>query len=247
MPPALIVSLLAALLGLALLAGGLVTLRGSGARMRMARRLGGAREMKVGTLLDATQPPARPVRVAGRVRCADPLVSDEDERLVAWHRDVEVRTRDGWRSIEHRRETRSFELWDHDGALTVDPAQAAEPLVAIPHTWHGAPADLDETYQPAIARLEAQAGPITAARAETRMISVIDRLLVLARVERDGAGMRLRPPPGGYVISTMELEEAMRLLGGPRRRWLPVAVLATLGGALLMVIGLAAALVVGLS
>lgn len=247
MPPALIVSLLAALVGLALLVGGLLTLRGSGARIRMARRLGGAREMKVGTLLDATQPPARPVRVAGRVRCADPLVSDEDERLVAWHRDVEVRTRNGWRSIEHRRETRSFELWDHDGALTVDPAQAAEPLVAIPHAWHGAPADLDETYQPAIARLEAQAGPITAARAETRMISVIDRLLVLARVERDGAGMRLRPPPGGYVISTMELEEAMRLLGGPRRRWLPVAVLATLGGALLMVIGLAAALVVGLS
>lgn len=247
MPPALIVSLLAALLGLALLAGGLLTLRGSGARIRMARRLGGAREVKVGTLLDAAQPPARPVRVAGRVRCADPLVSDEDERLVAWHRDVEVRTRDGWRSIEHRRETRSFELWDHDGALTVDPAQAAEPLVAIPHTWHGMPADLDETYQPAIARLETQAGPLTAARAETRMISVIDRLLVLSAVERDASGVRLRPPPGGYLISAMELDEAMRLLGGPRRRWLPIAVLATLSGALLTVIGLAAALVLSLA
>lgn len=247
MPPALVVSLLAALLGLALVVGGLLAVRGSGARIRMARRLGGAREMKVGTLLDATQPPARPVRVAGRVRCADPLVSDEDERLVAWHRDVEVRTRDGWRSIEHRRETRSFELWDHDGALTVEPAQAAEPLIAIPHAWHGMPGDLDETYQPAIARLETQAGPITAARAETRMISVIDRLLVLSRVERDAAGVHLRPPPGGYVISAMELDEAMRLLGGPQRRWLPVAVLATLCGALLTIIGLAAALVIGLS
>lgn len=245
MPPALVLSILAALLGLALLTAGLLALKGSGARMRMARRLGGAREMKVGTLLDATELPARPVRLAGRVRCADPLVSDDDERLVAWHRDVEVRTRDGWRSIEHRRETRSFELWDHDGALTVEPAQAAEPLIAIPHTWHGMPADLDETYQPAIARLETQAGPITAARAETRMIGVIDRLLVLARVERDGAGVRMRPPPGGYVISAMELDEAMRLLGGPRRRWLPVAVLTTLCGALLTVIGLAAALVIG--
>jgi hypothetical protein len=246
MPPAFIVSLLAALLGLALLVGGLVTVRGSGARIRMARRLGGAHEMKVGTLLDAGEHPARPVRVTGRVRCADPLVTDNDERLVAWHRDVEVRTRDGWRSIEHRREARSFELWDHDGALAVDPADAAEPLIAIPHTWHGMPADLDDTYQPAIARLAAQAGPVTAARAETRMIGVIDRLLVLATVERDGRGVRLRPPPGGYVISAMELDDAMRLLGGPRRRWLPVAVLATLCGALLTVIGLSAALVIAL-
>lgn len=244
MPPALVLSLLAALLGPVLLIGGLLTLKGSGARISMARRLGGAREMKVGTLLDATELPARPVRLAGRVRCADPLVSDNDERLVAWHRDVEVRTRKGWRSIEHRRETRSFQLWDHDGALTVEPAQAAEPLIAIPHTWNGSPADLDETYQPAIARLETQAGPITAARAETRMIGVIDRLLVLARVERDGAGVRMQPPPGGYVISTMELDEAMRLLGGPRRRWVPIAVLAMLCGALLTVIGLAAALIV---
>ncbi len=246
MPPALVLALPAALLGLALLVGGVLALRGSGARIRMARRLGGAREMKVGTLFDATGLPPRPVRLTGRVRCADPLVSDNDERLVAWHRDVEVRTRDGWRSIEHRRETRSFELWDHDGALTVDPAQAAEPLIAIPHTWNGSPADLDATYQPAIARLETEAGPITAARAETRMIGIIDRLLVLARVERDGAGVRIQPPPGGYLISTMELDEAMRLLGGPHRRWVPVAVLATLCGGLLTAIGLAATVVIGL-
>jgi hypothetical protein len=242
MPPALIVSLLAALLGILLLATGLLTLHVSGARMRMARRLAGARELKVGSLLDGTEPPQRPVRLVGRIRCADPMITERDERLVAWHRDVEVRTRKGWRSIEHRRETRSFELWDHDGALTLDPAEAAEPLVAIPHRWSGAPADLDQTYQPAIARLEAQAGPITAARAETRMISVVDRLLVLASVERDGANLRLRPPSGGYVVSAMELDEAMRLLGGPRRRWLPAAVAAVVAGALLVLIGLAGAL-----
>jgi hypothetical protein len=79
------------------------------------------------------------------------------------------------------------------------------------------------------------------------MISVIDRLLVLAGVERHAGAVRLRPPPGGYVISALELDEAMRLLGGPRRRWLPVAVLATLTGALLTVIGLAAALVLSLA
>lgn len=247
MPPAVTFSLLAALLGVVLLAAGLLTLKGSGARMRMARRLAGAREVRVGALHDAGEPPERAVRVVGRVRCADPLVSERDERLVAVHRSVEVQTRSGWRSIERLHETRSFELWDHDGALTVDPAEAAEPLVAIPHVWIGSPDELDESYQPAVARLSAQLGPLSRARAETRMISVVDRLLVLARVERDANGIHLAPPPGGYVLSALELDDAMRLLGGPRRRWLPVAVLATLTGALLVIIGLAGALLLRLA
>jgi hypothetical protein len=52
------------------------------------------------------------------------------------------------------------------------------------------------------------------------MVSVVERLLVLARVTRGGEGVRLEPPPGGFLISTVELEDAMRLLGGPRRNLL---------------------------
>ncbi len=246
MPPEALPWLVVALFGVALLVAALVLLDRSGARIRAARRLAGAREVKVGSLLDEAEPPHRSVRVVGRVRCADPLVTERDERLVAWHRDVEVRTRDGWRSIEHRRETRSFELWDHDGSLAVDPAHAAEPLIAIPHVWNGSPDELDETYQPAIARLAAQAGPVTAARAETRMLSVVDRLLVLARVEREGGRTRLLPPPGGYVISGMELDDAMRLLGGPRRRWIPAALVGAVAGTVLAGIGLAGTLIAAL-
>ncbi len=57
------------------------------------------------------------------------------------------------------------------------------------------------------------------ARSITRTVSVVERLLLLASVVRDEAGaIWLRPPPGGYVISTLELDDAMRLLGGPHRR-----------------------------
>ncbi len=57
------------------------------------------------------------------------------------------------------------------------------------------------------------------ARSITRSINVTDRLLVIARVERgpDGA-VALRPPDGGYLISALALEDAMRLLGGRNRR-----------------------------
>jgi hypothetical protein len=51
------------------------------------------------------------------------------------------------------------------------------------------------------------------------MVSVVDRLLLLAMVARDANGdVALAPPPGGYVVSALELDDAMRLLGGPHPR-----------------------------
>ena len=242
--PALLVGLGVAALGTVLLVAGVVALRGTGASFAMGRRLAGAREVKVGELLDAIELPARPVRVKGRVRCADPIVTAEDDRLVAFHRDVEVELPGGaWQTIERLRETRAFDLWDHDGSLHVDPARAAEPLVGIPHVWRGNPDELDEAFAPAVERLTAEHGTPTAARATTRMVSVVDHLLVLAAATRDPAGnVRLVAPPGGYVISALELDAALRILGGRRHRLLAGAALVTAAGALLVAIGAVIAL-----
>lgn len=209
--------------GVALVVGGLLAIRLSGARPGIARRLAGARQVRVGDLVGAGQLPTRPVRVSGRIRCPDPIVTGRDERLVALHRDVRVKVANGgWRSIERIRETRGFELWDHDGSLALDPAAAAEPLVVIPHVWRGTTAAFeDPSLQAAAARLGAREGAALPADSVTRMVSVVERLLVLAHVERDADGtVALRPPRGGYVISALELADAMRLLGGPRRRLL---------------------------
>ncbi|MEO8245822.1 MAG: hypothetical protein ABI622_01760 [Chloroflexota bacterium] len=229
----------AVLLGLAIAAGGMAWLRRSGASFGLGRRLAGAQELKVGDLLSGGPVPPRPVRVNGRVRCPDPIVTERDERLVAFHRDVEVRLpRGGWRTIERLRETRTFELWDHDGSLSMDPAAAAEPLISIPHVWRGEPAELDATFQPAIARLTAEHGAPTAARATTRMLSMVDRMLVLARVEHGkNGGVSLVPPPGGYVISSLELDAGLRLLGGRRGRLLG-GVATVVAGVLVAAIGL---------
>ena len=224
MPTAAVAVLIAAI---ALAAGGVLAIRRSGAHPGIARRLAGAREWRVGDLVDAHEPPARAVRVTGRIRCPEPIVTDRDERLVALHRDVQVRPPGGsWRSIERIRETRGFELWDHDGSLPLDPADAAEPLVAIPHVWRGTTHALaDPSHLAAVARLGGGPGSEWPAQSIARMVSAVDRLLVLAEVERgpDGA-TRLRPPGGGYVISTLELDDAMRLLGGRRRDLLLIGV-----------------------
>jgi len=240
MPVGLPAALLLALAGALLMAIGLWLIRASGAEMGIGRRLGAAREMGVGELLDAEELPLRPVRVVGRVRCSEPLHTADDERLVAFHRDVEVRLPGGgWRSIERLRETRSFELWDHGGSLPVDPARAREPLVVIPHVWRGSPDDLEEPHRSAVERLGAQLGRPREARSISRQISVTDRLLVLARADRGEDGrVILREPAGGYLISALALDEAMRLLGGPHRRLLGLGVLCISLGTLLLAAGL---------
>lgn len=216
MPQFAAIALLAAA---ALVAAGLAAIRISGAQPGIARRLAGAREVRLGDLLGGGEPPRRPVRVAGRIRCPDPILTGRDERLVALHRDVQVKPPGGgWRSIERIRESRGFELWDHDGSLALDPGQAAEPLIVIPHVWHGTTAELeDSSHLAAVARLGA-GEEAWQARSVTRMVSVVERLLVLASVKHAADGqVQLSPPSGGYLISGLELDDAMRLLGGQRR------------------------------
>jgi hypothetical protein len=211
------------LVALALVGGGILLARASGSQVGIGRRLAAAGQLRVGDLPDVDPLPDRPVRVVGRIRCPDPIISAEDERLVALHRDVDVQLGDGrWRTIERLRLTRGFELYDHDGSLPLDPSLAAEPLVAIPHVWRGSASELtDEAHRAAVERLEQEGRRPAAARSVMRTVSVVDRLLVLARAERDALGnLALSPPPGGYVISALELPDAMRLLGGARRAWL---------------------------
>ena len=243
--PSLSAAVVLLLVGAVLVGGGLLLVRSSGSRIGMARRLAGAAQFRVGDLLDLELLPARPVRVVGRIRCPDPLVTRDDERLVALHRDVEVRLGDGrWRTVERLRETRGFELYDHDGSLPLDIAAAAEPLIAIPHVWRGDAGELvDESHRASVERLQREGLRPGAARSVTRGVSVVDRLLVLAHPERDASGsIALRPPKGGFVISTLDVPDAMRLLGGPRRAWMLAGAAAIGLGVVLALVGVALAL-----
>jgi hypothetical protein len=216
--PLLLLALLA-VVGTLVIAASLAALRWAGADPALARRLAGPREVRVGTLLDSDELPLRPVRVTGRVRCRDPLQTADGERLVAFHRDVEVLAGGRWRSVERIRETRSFELWDHDGSLGVDPSLAADQLVTIPKVWRGDSGALEEPHASIVGRLVERHGPATAARSVIRTLEVTDRLMVVAQPRRDEGGrVRLEPPPGGFVITNLALADAMRLLGGRHRR-----------------------------
>ena len=229
---------IAFVVGLALAVASLFGLRGAGASLAVARRLAGPHEVKVGRLLGAAALPERAIRVTGRIRCRDPLEMGEGERLVAYHRDVEVRIGGTWRSIERLREMRSFDLWDHDGSLSVDPSLVAEPLIVIPMVWRGDPAELEEPHASAVARLSERHGTAVEARAITRSINVTDRLRLLARAVLDESGRpRLEPPAGGYLVTNLELDEAMRLLGGRNRRLVAASIVALVISIVLVAVG----------
>jgi hypothetical protein len=120
--------------------------------------------------------------------------------------------------------------------MSVDPTGAAEPLITIPLVWEGKPDELGAELTPGVARVARDDGQPVAARAVTRTISEVDRLLVLAQLRADGRqGASLEPPAGGFVISSLELDAAMRLLGGQHRRQLTFSIgLLALGGVLLV-------------
>lgn len=224
--------------GVAVAALSLLGLRFSAASPGLARRLAGPAEWEVGRLLDADPLPTRPIRVAGRIRCRDPLDAGDGERLVAFHRDVEVHIGGRWRSLERMRETRSFELWDHDGSVTIDPADAAEPLVTIPQVWRGSPSELQDPHAAAVARLaEREGGEPSEARAITRSVNVTDRLLVVGVARAEGRTVVLAPPPGGYLVSTLPLDDAMRLLGGRNRRMAAASIIGVALAIVLLTVG----------
>ena len=226
---------------------GVALVRSSGADVRTGRRLAGAPAHALVELAErarADRLPRGPVRVGGRIRCANPILTADGDRLAALHRDVEVRLPEGgWRTIEHLRQARPTSVWERTASVTIDLGQVAEPLIAIPHVWEGSPDELGPDYRPALERL----GTAAVARATTRQLTLVDQVLVLALARRDAAGrLQLEPPPGGFVLSSVELDVAMRLLAGPRRSRMVAGFAVAAAGIGVAIIGLVAVLLGGM-
>jgi hypothetical protein len=227
---------------------GALLVRWSGADTRAGRRLAGARTVPLPDLREAAaadQLPRTAIRLEGRVRCADPIVTADGERVALLHRDVEVQLPNGaWRTIERLRDARPIDLWQRTVSTPLDLGQLAEPLITIPHQWEGTTDALDPAHRPAVERLATEYGPLEQARATTRRVTLVDELTVLARAEREPDGtLRLVPPPGGYLASTVDLDVAMRLLAGPHRRRMLAGFGVVAIGAAVTLVGAVAALV----
>jgi hypothetical protein len=232
-------------LGLVAIAVGTLLLRSYGPRMRVGRLL--AVTPLVG--IDAARAIAatggrRYVRVDGRLDADDEFPDENERPLVFRRRRLETRRGRDWRLLDERLESVPFRIGEGLEQLEVDAAALDVGLVTLVRESVGTVEEAGAALEPGV---RATLAPRDVIRLRIEQLSSVEHATVL--------GVPLPMPDGRVtitagtgrplVVSTLERDEAMRVLGeGGRAR--PVAAAVALAGGLLGLLGgLAWALVAG--
>lgn len=227
-----------ALAGVLMLLAGWALMRSLGPRVRVGRILASTPIVPVATAaLVAGRP--RYLGVRGRVDADDPF-EDADHRPLVYRRTrLEAERRPGhWVALEDHVERVPFEIHEGLDAVGVDVAALGDGVVVIARESVGTAADVPD-------RVPADLPPATPVRLRVEQISSVDHAIVLGVPARRPDGAVVLAPGLGrpLVVTTLEPREAIRLVGGGRRGRTVAAVVALAGGAALVVLGLAMALV----
>jgi hypothetical protein len=231
--------------GLVAIAVGTLLLRSYGPRMRVGRLL--AVTPSVG--IDAARALAaaghrRYVRVDGRLD-ADREFPDEHERpLVFRRRRLETRRGRDWRLLDERLESVPFRLGEGLEEIDVDAGALDVGLVTLVRESLGTVEEAGGALEPDV---RARLAPGAVVRLRIEQLSSVEHATVLGMpvMTPDGRVMLTAGTGRPLVVSTLERDEAMRVLAeGGRAR--PVAAAVALSGGLLgLAAGLAWALLAG--
>jgi hypothetical protein len=219
------------------LGAGVITLRSFGPRYRVARLLATTPRVTVAEAVAiAREGPARYVRVDGRID-ADEEFEDADHRPLVFRR-TRFESRSGaparWSAFEDSREAVEFEIREGLDGIRVDAATLDVGLVVVPRHSLGVAADITD-------RAPAALDPATPVRAIIEQISSVEHAIVLGVPVPAAAGGGAAQLTAGLgkplVLSTLEPDEAMRILAGGSTRPRLVAA-CFLAGTALLVVGL---------
>lgn len=232
--------LILALAGLACLLAGVLILRTLGPRYRVGRLLAAAPQAALDeavALADAGAP--RYVRLHGRISSDEEFPDDHDRPLVYRRRRVQVRQGGQWRSLVDDREAVPFGIEARGTYIAVDATGLDHGLVVITREADGRVADLPADLQEG---MDAE----LPSRLIIEQVSAVEHAFACGVPVRKGEEVVIGPGLGRpLVLTTLELDAAMRVLGRGHRRQLQAAVgLLPVGGVL--VVGSAIALVIGL-
>jgi hypothetical protein len=221
---------------LALVAGAGVLLS-FGGRYRVGRLLAATPRVSIDEAVAlAGGRASRYVRVDGRLDSAEDFPDEHQRPLVYRRRRLQLRQRGQWRSIEEQLEAVPFEIREGLSGIAIDHTALTHGLVVLPRESTGMAAEIPD-------RVPDGTPPETAVRMRVEQISSVEHAAVL--------GVPVPGPEGPWmtagvgrplVLTTLEIPEAMRILGGGRAR--PMAAAILLGvGLVLLAIGLSWALV----
>jgi hypothetical protein len=203
-----------------------------GSRYRVGRLLAATPKVTVDEALDlATSGTRRYVRVDGRLDSETDFEDEHHQPLVYRRRRLELRRAGKWRSLDDSLEVVPFELREGLSGIRIDHEALDRGLVVLPRESRGTAAEIPEHVPPGTP-------PGTPARMRIEQVSNIEHAIVLGVPTQVSGSPALTAGLGRpLVLTTLEIPEAMRILGGGRNR--PIAVLSLLGlGGVLVVLGL---------
>jgi hypothetical protein len=243
---------LAVLVGVALMAIGLLLSRRTDVRTSVGQLLAGlspispTEALQLASLRGGSAPY---LAIKGSVDAPE-IFEDEHHRPLVFRRErVSIADDQGWRVIDVAERSLPFVISDPSNAIRIATADLAEGLVVVERRWEGSVAELHaaarEYQSPETRELVtalAASDPTRRARVGLEQISNLDRATAAGQLVdgelRAGAGRPL-------VVTTLERSDALRLLGGEGRGRLATSAvaLALLAlGLLVLVSGIALAL-----
>ena len=223
--------LLLALAGFGVLVAGIAILRTFGPRYRVGRLLATTPKVSVEDAISiAKAGPPRYVRVDGRIDSEEDF-EDADHRPLVFRRTrLEARRDSHWQTFDDRRERVAFHVNEGLASIAVDDAQLDAGLVVVPRESMGVASDLAGSP---LAEQTTTLSPATPVRARIEQVSSVEHAMVLGVPVMDREGARMTSGLGRpLVLTTVERDEAMRILTGGRGARLRLA-------AALLAIGLA--------
>ncbi len=213
-PPFLVVA------GIAALAAGWLVMRRMGGRARIGRILAVTPVVSVAEARSiAERGGSRYVGVLGRID-SEQEFEDENHRPLVYRRTrLETAAGSRWTAVEDVRQVVPFEVSETLATIAVDADALDEGLVVVTREAEGTAADVPD-------RVPEGTPPGTPVRLRIELLSSVEHALVLGVPVVDPArGPILRPGFGRpLILTTLERDEAMRLLAAGRQQ---AAVLAT--------------------
>ena len=228
--------------GLAVLIAGVLILRTYGPNYRVGRLLASTPEVSVAEARALAAGRPRYVRVQGRIDAEDECEDDAHRPLVFRRTRLQVRRDARWVSFEDGRERVTFEVRDGLDGIVVDDAALDAGLVVVPRESVGTAADVLDRVPPGT--------PAEAAvRLRVEQVSSVEHAIVLGVPALDETGQpRLSAGLGRpLVLTTLEPDEAMRVLADGRPQRIVIATVCLAAGLALVAIAFVLALIAALT
>jgi hypothetical protein len=226
-----VIALFLAASGVLVLGLGALTMRGFGPGYRIARILRGAPEVTLREVEEAARAGRRVyVRAHGRISSDEEFPDEHDRPLVYRRRRVQLGGPSGWDAIEDEREAVPFGIATRGVQVEVDVDVLDEGLVVLPRESRGTAGEVPE-------HAPAGAAPDRAMRLLIEQVSAVEHAFVagVPTLAPDGRPMLTAGNGRPLVVCTLELPEAMRVLGGANRTRAAAATALLAAGGLLLV------------